>query len=125
MDRENMEAEIKDNKFLEYGEHSGNLYGTHLDSIREVIKQGMIYIDVRMLKNAVNTIPCLSRQDVRPGLRTECTEDAAQQYRIHAIRDLCRCTRHGDIETDLRRAESDWWITEESSGKFNNIINCG
>lgn len=40
IDRADMEQEINENKFLEYGEHSGNLYGTHLDSIRDVIKQG-------------------------------------------------------------------------------------
>lgn len=35
-----MEVEINENKFLEWGEHNGNLYGTHLDSIRNVIKEG-------------------------------------------------------------------------------------
>lgn len=40
LDRAEMEQEINANQFLEYGEHGGNLYGTHLDSIREVIKQG-------------------------------------------------------------------------------------
>lgn len=34
-----MEEDIKHHKFLEYGEYNGNLYGTHLDSIRDVIKQ--------------------------------------------------------------------------------------
>lgn len=37
--REHMEEEIRNNKFLEYGEYNGHLYGTHLDSIREIIKQ--------------------------------------------------------------------------------------
>lgn len=41
IDREDMEREILENKFLEHGEYNGNLYGTHLDSIRDVIKQGM------------------------------------------------------------------------------------
>lgn len=36
-----MEQEINENNFLEYGEHNGNLYGTHLDSIRNVIKEGL------------------------------------------------------------------------------------
>lgn len=40
LDREEMDQQIKDNKFLEFGEHNDNLYGTHLDSIRDVIKQG-------------------------------------------------------------------------------------
>lgn len=42
MDRENMDHEIRENNFLESGEHKGNIYGTHLDSIRDVIKQGII-----------------------------------------------------------------------------------
>lgn len=41
-DREEMEEEIRSNNFLEHGEHNGNLYGTHLDSIRDIIKQGNI-----------------------------------------------------------------------------------
>lgn len=40
IEREDMDEEIRNNNFLEYGEHNGNLYGTHLDSIRDVIKQG-------------------------------------------------------------------------------------
>ena len=42
IDREEMEEEIRENKFLEYGEHNGNIYGTHLDSIRNVIKEGSL-----------------------------------------------------------------------------------
>lgn len=38
--RETMEQEIKENRFLEFGEHNGNLYGTHLDSVRDVIRSG-------------------------------------------------------------------------------------
>lgn len=38
-DREKMEEDIRNNRFLEYGEYNGHLYGTHLDSIRDVIKQ--------------------------------------------------------------------------------------
>ncbi|XP_035905260.1 MAGUK p55 subfamily member 6 isoform X2 [Anopheles stephensi] len=43
-DREDMEQEIRENKFLEFGEHNGNLYGTHLDSIRDVIRQGKMCV---------------------------------------------------------------------------------
>lgn len=42
VDREDMEQEIAENNFLEFGEHNGNLYGTHLDSIRAVIKEGLL-----------------------------------------------------------------------------------
>lgn len=40
VDREWMEQEIKENRFLEYGEHNGNLYGTHIQSIKDVINSG-------------------------------------------------------------------------------------
>lgn len=40
MQREEMDEEIKQNKFLEYGENNGNLYGTHLNSVKEVINSG-------------------------------------------------------------------------------------
>lgn len=40
VDREDMEQEIRENSFLENGEHNGNLYGTHLDSVRNVVKEG-------------------------------------------------------------------------------------
>jgi guanylate kinase len=43
IDREDFEDEIHSNNFLEYGEHNGNLYGTHLDSIRNVIKEGKFF----------------------------------------------------------------------------------
>ncbi|XP_053676631.1 protein PALS2 isoform X1 [Anopheles nili] len=43
-DREEMEQEIRENNFLEFGDHNGNLYGTHLDSIRDVIRQGKMCV---------------------------------------------------------------------------------
>jgi len=39
-----MEHDIREHKFLEYGEHGGNLYGTNLDSIRDVINQGKMCV---------------------------------------------------------------------------------
>jgi len=44
MDREEMEKDIREGQFLEYGEHNKNLYGTKLDSIREVIRQGKMCV---------------------------------------------------------------------------------
>lgn len=58
-----MESEIKNHKFLEYGEYNGHLYGTHLDSIREVIKQGkMCVLDcgplaLKILHNSTEFLP--------------------------------------------------------------------
>ncbi|XP_034472317.1 MAGUK p55 subfamily member 6 [Drosophila innubila] len=44
MDREEMDEAIKQNEFLEYGEHNGNLYGTHMQSIKDVINSGRMCI---------------------------------------------------------------------------------
>lgn len=63
MDRDDMDNEITRNNFIEHGEHNGNLYGTHLDSIREVIKQGrMCVLDcapnaLKMLHNSPEFMP--------------------------------------------------------------------
>ncbi|XP_037957234.1 MAGUK p55 subfamily member 6 isoform X2 [Teleopsis dalmanni] len=62
-DREEMEEEIKMNKFLEYGEHNGNLYGTHLQSIKDVINNGrMCVLDcapnaLKILHNSQELMP--------------------------------------------------------------------
>uniref|UniRef100_A0A3B3C4E5 MAGUK p55 scaffold protein 2a n=1 Tax=Oryzias melastigma TaxID=30732 RepID=A0A3B3C4E5_ORYME len=42
--RSKMEAEIKNGRFLEYGEFEGNLYGLKIDSIHEVVEAGRICI---------------------------------------------------------------------------------
>lgn len=39
-----MEHDIREHKFLEYGENGGNLYGTNLDSIRDVINEGKMCV---------------------------------------------------------------------------------
>ena len=45
--RDEMEDDIKENKFLEYGEFGGNLYGTTYESIRLCNKSGrMCVLDV-------------------------------------------------------------------------------
>lgn len=33
-----MEADIKASRYLEHGEYDGNLYGTNMDSIHEVVQ---------------------------------------------------------------------------------------
>ncbi|XP_028983876.1 MAGUK p55 subfamily member 6a isoform X1 [Betta splendens] len=38
--REDMEREIKEGRYLEHGEYDGNLYGTKIDSIHEVVDMG-------------------------------------------------------------------------------------
>ena len=44
IEREEMEKQIRQHKFLEYGEHNGNLYGTSLDSIRNAINEGKMCV---------------------------------------------------------------------------------
>uniref|UniRef100_A0AAR5Q1T0 MAGUK p55 subfamily member 6 n=1 Tax=Dendroctonus ponderosae TaxID=77166 RepID=A0AAR5Q1T0_DENPD len=62
-DRETMQEEIRNNKFLEYGEYNGHLYGTHLDTIRDVIKQGKMCIldcspmSLKILHNSSEFLP--------------------------------------------------------------------
>jgi guanylate kinase len=62
-DPETMDDDIKHSKFLEYGEYNGHLYGTHLDAIRDVIKQGkMCVLDcspmaLKILHNSSEFLP--------------------------------------------------------------------
>ncbi|CAL1276289.1 unnamed protein product [Larinioides sclopetarius] len=42
--KEAMEADIAENKYLEYGEHNGHLYGTKLESVRAIIRAGKMCI---------------------------------------------------------------------------------
>ncbi len=42
--RSKMEADIKAGHYLEHGEYDGNLYGTKIDSIHEVVEAGRICI---------------------------------------------------------------------------------
>jgi len=44
VDREDLEISIRRHEMLEYGEHGGELYGTKLDSVREVIDTGRMCV---------------------------------------------------------------------------------
>lgn len=58
-----MEQEINKNNFLEYGEHNGNLYGTHIQSIKDVINNGRMCV----LDCAPNALKILhNSQDLMP-----------------------------------------------------------
>ncbi|XP_071103436.1 protein PALS2-like [Haliotis cracherodii] len=47
IDRETMDADINDAKYIEYGEFNGNIYGTKIESIYDVIRSGkMCVLDV-------------------------------------------------------------------------------
>ncbi|XP_069985081.1 protein PALS2 isoform X6 [Penaeus vannamei] len=61
--REAMEADVRQHRYLEYGEFSGNLYGTKLDSILSVIRSGkMCLLDcspasLKYLRNSSEMLP--------------------------------------------------------------------
>ncbi|KAM4535079.1 MAGUK p55 subfamily member 2a isoform 2-T2 [Fundulus diaphanus] len=42
--RSKMEADVKNGRYLEYGEYEGNLYGLKVDSIHEVVEAGRVCI---------------------------------------------------------------------------------
>jgi len=44
VDREDLEISIRRHEMLEYGEHGGEVYGTKLDSVREVIDTGRMCV---------------------------------------------------------------------------------
>lgn len=51
-----MEADIKAGKYLEHGEYEGNLYGTKIDSILEVVQTGRTCIlDVNPQVSCINS----------------------------------------------------------------------
>ena len=44
MSRAEMQRDIDDGKFVEWGEYEGHLYGTKIDSIRNVMRTGKMCI---------------------------------------------------------------------------------
>lgn len=58
-----METDIREHRFLEHGEHGGHLYGTKLDSVRELIRAGkMCVLDcspaaLKILHNSTEFMP--------------------------------------------------------------------
>ncbi|XP_066594052.1 protein PALS2 isoform X2 [Prorops nasuta] len=62
-DRESMEVDIREHRYLEHGEHGGHLYGTKLDSVRDLIRAGkMCVLDcspaaLKILHNSTEFMP--------------------------------------------------------------------
>jgi len=61
-DREKMERDISDGEYLEWGEHNENLYGTKLQTIRQVIQSGKMCV----LDCSSKALKLLSNQDFMP-----------------------------------------------------------
>jgi len=63
VDREDLEQSIHRHEMLEYGEHQGHLYGTKLDSVREIIASGRICLldssptALKLLHNSNESMP--------------------------------------------------------------------
>lgn len=62
-DRPSMETDILEHRYLEHGEHGGHLYGTRLESVRELIRAGkMCVLDcspaaLKILHNSTEFMP--------------------------------------------------------------------
>lgn len=80
VDRDEMEQEIAENNFLEHGEHNGNLYGTHLDSIRNVIKEGLNLTKASSLCAMIHTQSAFSSD-----FCAQSTHLGSQQFQISTV----------------------------------------
>jgi hypothetical protein len=94
-----MEQEIAENNFLEYGDHNGNLYGTHLDSIRSVIKEGVLCSLKKIFRIFMEILNF--RKNVHIGLCAISSQTSPQQPRIHAVCHFYRSTWNGTAEAAL------------------------
>ena len=60
--RQTIELDIKKGEYLEWGEYNGNLYGTKLNTIRQVIQSGKMCI----IDCAPKALKLLSNQEFMP-----------------------------------------------------------
>lgn len=60
--RQSMEADIRKGEYLEWGEYNGNLYGTKLSTIRQVIQSGKMCI----IDCSPKALKLLSNQEFMP-----------------------------------------------------------
>lgn len=60
--RQSMEADIRKGDYLEWGEYNGNLYGTKLSTIRQVIQSGKMCI----VDCSAKALKLLSNQEFMP-----------------------------------------------------------
>ncbi|CAL4101975.1 unnamed protein product, partial [Meganyctiphanes norvegica] len=71
--REAMESDIRNHRYLEYGEHNGNLYGTKIESILSVIRSGRMCVldcspsSLKYLRNSSELLPYVIFLDA-PGM---------------------------------------------------------
>ncbi|XP_076255969.1 MAGUK p55 subfamily member vari isoform X3 [Rhynchophorus ferrugineus] len=118
VDREKMEEDIRNNKFLEYGEYNGHLYGTHLDTIRDVIRQGKMCIldcspmSLKILHNSSEFLPYVIFI-AAPGM-----EQLKNLYDISKSNTNIRYSSRNLTEEDLRRALEDSASMQRTYDKY-------
>ncbi|XP_039441184.1 protein PALS2 isoform X1 [Culex pipiens pallens] len=109
-EREDMEQEIKENRFLEFGEHNGNLYGTHLDSIRDIIRSGkMCVLDcapsaLKILHNSAEFMPYVIFV-ASPGME-QLKQLYAERRSAHGSQRSLQFDRQSSIRFSSRRAKT-------------------
>ncbi|ODM94967.1 MAGUK p55 subfamily member 2 [Orchesella cincta] len=108
--REEFEEGIRQNKFLEFGEKDGNLYGTSVESVREVIRQGkMCIMDcnptvLKILHNSPEFMPYVVFLQA-PGAGDIQQQDAFERQHGYSSRTLA-FERASSIRHSSRRART-------------------
>lgn len=86
-----MEVDVKAGRFLEHGEYDGNLYGTKIESIHEVVDTGRTCIlDVNpQVRRDQRSKTCHISQSVAEVNVTCCVSsgsEGTEDCRVHALR---------------------------------------
>ncbi|XP_028150511.1 protein PALS2 isoform X2 [Diabrotica virgifera virgifera] len=121
-DREAMEEDVRNHKFLEYGEYNGHLYGTHLDSIRDVIKQGKMCIldcspmSLKLLHNSSEFLPYVIFI-AAPGM-----EQLKNLYEVGRSTTNLRHSSRNLTEEDLKRTLEDSAGMQRTYDKYIDMV---
>ncbi|KAG0228390.1 hypothetical protein BGW42_002234 [Actinomortierella wolfii] len=115
VDRSTMEQMIRENKFLEHAEFAGNLYGTSIQTVQDVEKQGKICIlDIEL--NGVRQVKASSQLHPRFVL--------IQPKDLTVLEDRLRSRAtesEADLQKRLQAARRDWEVAHQP-GLFDKII---
>ncbi|XP_034098472.1 protein PALS2 isoform X2 [Drosophila nasuta] len=119
MDREEMDESIKQNEFLEYGEHNGNLYGTSLQSIKDVINSGRMCI----LDCAPNSLKVLhNSQELMPFVIFIAAPGMEQLKTIYADRRATGSNRNLSDDDLISTVEESTFVQRKYEKYFDMVI---
>ncbi|XP_055684843.1 protein PALS2 isoform X2 [Lutzomyia longipalpis] len=119
VDREHFEEELHNNNFLEHGEHNGNLYGTHLDSIRDVIKQNKMCV----LDCAPSALKLLhNSQEFMPFVVFIAAPGMEQLKQIYAERRATGGSQRNLADDDLVQAVEDSALLQRKYEKYLDLV---